>query len=167
MQKRGTKYDSRGTRGRAGGREVELEDLENRAKGNEYILEPEALNERPEPRPYSSPLTADTGKYAAPHLSASRSVQFTASPLPPMSSTSFSVPSSSSNAVPPPQAATGGRYKLVSSPPTAPVSRSVGTALGPVASSHSNAGAVFGEPVKFGSWDKSRPALAEVRVKIV
>lgn len=167
------KLDSSG-RGRV--REMELEDLENRAKGNEYLLEPEALNEKTL-SPSRLHTTTGTGRYA-PHLSASRSVQFTPSPVPTVSLSS-SFPSNPYSTVSPPRMAptssgghytaptsSGGHYNHVSSPSSAvPTSqRSAGTALGPVSSSHSNAGAVFGKPVKFGSWDRSRPTLEGAEV---
>lgn len=190
--KRGVKFESsHGARGRAGSRDLEMEDVENRAenrtrgggarggagnsrdleeegienrvKGSEYTLEPEALNEKVEydtkspSRPHTSPyLSVGSARKYTPHLSASRSVQFTPTPF---SSSSSSLPVSSSSYVSPPR----GTPAYSSAHHVAPSSSAVGNS----SSSHSNVGAVFGKPPKFGSWDKSRPTLEGAEVSLI
>ena len=108
---------------------VQVLDLENHTKGNEYVLEPTALNEKTLDHLQTSPLA----KRRTPLLNASQSVQFTPSP------SHLSVLSNSS-----PRGGTSGS-----------------------SSSHSNMGAVFSKPVKFGGttgWDQSRPTLEGAEV---
>lgn len=148
-----------------------MEELENsRKRGNEYTLEPAALNEgvKYEGRHDTGPSTtslpsADSKKYA-PLLSTSHSaVQFTPSPLSVASSFPFSSRS----------------YSTASSLCTTSFSRSdmeygsgtlhfshsdVGPGVRTVSSTHSNRGAVFCKPFQTGKWNKSRPTLEGAEV---
>ena len=184
-KKRSVKFDARTTtttttsqrsgRGGGGRGALGVDDLENRPRsgGSEYSLEPTPLNNtsshltdtKGEGRGYGTPPGAvsssgrpytNTGgqplasKRSAPVLSASHSLQFT----------------------PNPSSVSAGLYKPASYPLSMSSSASTFSRAGPGAvtssfSSHSNMGAVFGQPVKFGSWEKSRPVIegAEVGVK--
>ena len=129
--------------------DLDLEDLERGKKETEYTIEPELINHKGgSPRP--SPRAKEEKQ--PPLLSASRSVQFT--PVPPSSS-------SSSSSYPARSSSFYSSYSQPLQPPSvSPYSSASFTTapaptLGPVASSHSNVAAVFGKPVKFGSWDKS------------
>ena len=113
---------------------MELEDMEN-MDGNQYLVEPVTLNE-----------TGGHQEWNAQDLLRTYSA-------PPSQNTKGSAPVVNSSQYP-----SSPHLKSPSNP------NNVGSPPCLSGSSHSNAGAVFGQPVKFGSWDKSRPTLEGAEV---
>ena len=156
---------------------MDVEDLENlRRRGNEYTLEPEALNEGVDyrsrgdvgpsaatssmggSRKYTPYSTHSTMQFTPMPLSVTTnpsSFPYTTNPSSPYTTSAYSLVSSSSLS----RSDMGGGLRSVS------FSHSdLGHGVRTTSSTHSNRGAVFCKPVQTGKWNRSRPTLEGAEV---